>query len=82
MPDSISLQVVIQNMKDAGCDSQTIQRFLELQAAGQTDQQLKLLSLHRKQLLDQVHQSEKCIDCLDYLVYLLEKSRIHKEVSE
>ncbi len=65
-------------MKDAGCDSQTIQRFLELQ----TEQQLKLLSLHRKQLLDQVHQGEKCIDCLDYLVYLLEKSRIHKEDSE
>lgn len=72
-PDSVRLPAVIQNLKDAGCNVETIQQYLELEENGQTQKQLKLLSLHRKRLLEQIHQGEKCIDCLDYLVYLLEK---------
>lgn len=34
---------------------------------------MRVLSRHRRTLLDTLHQSEKQIDCLDYLVYTLEK---------
>jgi len=34
---------------------------------------LHILSHHRRELLDLVHQSEKRIDCLDYLIYQIEK---------
>ena len=36
---------------------------------------LKQLSKHRKHLLDQVHVHQKEIDCLDYLIYSLEKQK-------
>lgn len=34
---------------------------------------LKLLSSHRRLLLDRLHKDQKQIDCLDYMVYQLEK---------
>ena len=34
-----------------------------------------MLSDHRRHLLDCLHQEERRIDCLDYLVYQLEKRR-------
>lgn len=68
-------RAVIQNLKDAGCDRKTVERFLNLEEAGQTEEQLRLLSAHREQLLDRVHQEEKRIDCLDYLVYQIHKNQ-------
>ncbi len=68
-----SEQAVIQNLKDAGCDRKMVQRFLELGAEGNTGEQLKLLDIHRHRLLDRIHLEEKRINCLDYLVYRLQK---------
>jgi len=31
--------------------------------------------LHYRKLLDKIHKNEKCIDCLDYLKYSLEKDK-------
>lgn len=68
-------QAVIQNLKDAGCDLETMERFPALEQTGQTREQLKLLSVHRKRLLDKVHEEERRIDCLDYLVYQMKKGK-------
>lgn len=70
-----SIGAVIQNLKDAGCDAQCIEQFLSLGKEGKTLEQLALLSTHRQQLLDKVHQEEKRIDCLDYLVYQIQKRK-------
>ena len=74
MAENILLQETIQNMKDAGCVKATVEHFMKLGETGDTQEQLKLLSIHRKQLLDRVHREEKRIDCLDYLVYQIRKS--------
>ncbi len=63
----------IQNMKDAGCSQDTINRFLICYQAGDITGELKVLSNHRQILLDEVHKGQKEIDCLDYLVYQIEK---------
>ncbi|EEG30503.1 hypothetical protein CLOSTMETH_01844 [[Clostridium] methylpentosum DSM 5476] len=73
MPQYTSTQAILQNLKDAGCDPKTVEQFLLLRKAGDRKEQLKLLSIHRKQLLDKVHREEKRIDCLDYLVYQIKK---------
>ncbi len=64
----------IQNMKDAGCSEETINRFLCCYQAGDIKGQLKILANHRQTLLDEIHKGQKEIDCLDYLVYQIEKS--------
>lgn len=64
----------IQNMKDAGCNEDTINRFLLCYQAGDIKGELKVLSNHRQYLLDEVHKGQREIDCLDYLVYQIENS--------
>ncbi len=64
---------VKQNLLDAGCDEETIRRFEEMKRAGNVKGQLKVLAEYRQKLLDCVHEKEKKISCLDYLVYELRK---------
>lgn len=66
---------VIQNLKDAGCNQKIIECFLECMAQDDFNGQLRLMKEHRKCLLDRVHEGEKQIDCLDYLVYQIDRSR-------
>lgn len=62
-------EAIIQNLKDAGCDAETIENFMSDLQKGDEKSSLKRLNLHRKKLLDSLHKEQKCIDCLDYLVY-------------
>ena len=73
MPEADRL---LRNLSDAGCDEATIQKYLQLQREGKRQEQLRLLSMHRATLLDQVHVSQRMIDCLDYLVYAMKKEQI------
>ena len=68
-------QFLIRNLKDAGCQEEEIQRFLQLGQEGKRREQLRLLSMHRAALLDQLHVSQRQIDCLDYLVYQMNHGR-------
>lgn len=69
-----SEDAVVENLRDAGCSSSQIECFLDWQEEERTADQLFMLSEHRKQLLDNVHREEKRIDCLDYLVYQIERT--------
>ena len=64
---------VIQNLKDAGCDEDTVNEFMKLAGNREKPGQLKLLERHRSILLEAVHRNEKQIDCLDYLLYQMRK---------
>lgn len=64
-----SREGVIENLKDAGCCSDTIEKFLLYFDENQKEKQLALLEIHRKELLNVVHTEEKKIYCLDYLVF-------------
>lgn len=69
------LSSVIQNLKDAGCDAKTVEQFLDFMEKEQTAEQLELLSCHRRRILDDLHRDEHRIDCLDYLVYQIQKAK-------
>ena len=71
----MTAQALRDNLEDAGCGPEITARFLALERAGQYQEQLKLLSDHRRQILDSLHREGRRIDCLDYLVYQLEKRR-------
>lgn len=69
-----SSESIIQNLKDAGCDSETIENVMVDLQKGKEENGLKRLAVHRKNLLDSLHREQKCIDCLDYLVYQMRKA--------
>ena len=46
---------IIQNLKDAGCDTKTIEKFMSDLQKGDEKSSLKCLDAHRKKLLDSLH---------------------------
>ena len=65
---------MIQNLKDAGCDKDKISVVCGLCEAGQVQDAIRLLRQHRCGLMDDLHQSQERVDCLDYLVCKMEKT--------
>ena len=56
---------IVQNLKDAGCSQNMIMAFIEDIRNDKIIEGLKLLAIHRRSLLDELHKEQKQIDCLD-----------------
>ena len=69
-------QSIIQNLKDAGCNQKQIEEFMHYTGTHKNDSQLKLLRQQRDILLDGLHEKQRMIECLDYLVYQIQKEKI------
>lgn len=67
---------VRQNLIDAGCCEKEISDFFEKLKDDDIKEIKNQLSTHRSVLLDELHKQQKCIDCLDYLVYKIEKESV------
>lgn len=74
MPEASDAQGILrQNLLDAGCGADTVRRCMDLAGKQELGALLRVLSRHRRELLNAVHEGEKRIDCLDYLVYQIER---------
>ena len=69
------MEDIIQNMKDAGCNREIITKICRLYASGQIQDAVKVLRRHRCKLMEQLHESQGKVDCLDFLVRQMEKSQ-------
>lgn len=77
MADISDAEVLVrENLKDSGCSGELAERVIQLIKCGHINEALQLLLNHRKTVLDNCHAEQKKIDCLDYLVYQLEKSEL------
>lgn len=72
-PDNPYAYTVLQNLKDAGCTDEMAEEFMALLDHDNEEQQIQFLSGHRKHLLEKLHKDERQIDCLDYLLYQIQK---------
>lgn len=66
---------LLRNLKDAGCDDATIRTYIQLQKEGRRQEQGRLLAAHRAALVEEMHSSQYKIDCLDYLIYSINKKQ-------
>lgn len=73
---SDTMGILHQNLIDAGCSKDLIETCMELAKANKWKHLLPLLSKQRINLLDSVHDGQKQIDCLDFLVYSINKKHI------
>lgn len=58
------------NLRDAGCCDEFIRKFTELGRGGREAEQRRMLAKRRAELLDELHENQRRIDCLDYLIYM------------
>lgn len=65
--------ILHQNLVDAGCDDKTVELCMTLARKQKRADILPLLSRHRTALLNAVRTGQKQIDCLDFLVYSMQK---------
>lgn len=75
----LSAESVEENLKDAGCSDAFIQSFLAHYSTSTPSQQIQWLHGQRQKLLEQLHDSQKHLDRLDYLCYQIRK---HAEVKD
>ena len=69
-------EALIQNLKDAGCDLKTTNRFKDLLEQGKIEDIYILLKKYRESLLNYIHKKQKEIDILDYLVFDLKNIKM------
>ncbi len=60
-------------LRDAGCDRQLAERIIALDGEQATREELRLLKNQRRKLLTDMHAAQRAIDCLDYLVAVIQK---------
>ena len=66
---------LIQCLKDAGCDKKTITCCCSSLSQDEKQRLEQLIKKHRCELVCKMHEDQKMIDCLDYLMYQLKKER-------
>lgn len=71
----LQTQVVIQNLKDAGCGEELIASFMQLAQRKQTAESLALLAEHRRTLLNNCHVEQKKIESLNDLIHKMRQEQ-------
>lgn len=64
---------ITQALQDTGWDSGKIQEFMALEGEGRREEALRLLSCYRCQLVCAIHEAQRPVDILDYLIHQLQK---------
>lgn len=62
-----------QNLHDAGCDEAVTAEILELYQQGRIQEALLKMKKDRCKLMEQLHESGRKVDCMDYLIRKTEK---------
>lgn len=66
-------KAVRHNLLDAGCREQTADFVEQLVLAGRLSDALHEMKVFRCDLMEALHQSQRRVDCLDYLIRQTEK---------
>lgn len=66
---------IVQNLKDAGCSDEFIDEFFNISKKNKSEKSvIKLLYNYKKFLLKGLHDSQKKIDCLDFLIFKINQA--------
>lgn len=64
-----------QALAECGCSGDTVERCIALIGDGRLDEAAKLLERHRSAVMGSLHEAQRCVDCLDYVLRSVEKGR-------
>jgi hypothetical protein len=65
-----------QNLIDAGCAPEMAHACISLVKEEKKCEVQRILCHHRDSLLDAVHENQKKLDCLDFLLYEMKKAML------
>ena len=64
-----------QTLRDAGCDGRQEALIAGLWESGRMQDAGRILRLHRRDLMEQLHTAQSRVDCLDWLLRQMERKR-------
>ena len=70
----MELKTMIDNLADAGCTKHDAEIAGELFKNGQTDELIQFLKKCRCSLMDEMHESQRKVDCMDFLIRRVERN--------
>ena len=70
MPETEQL---MQGLKDSGCTEETAAKICALCSAGEYEAMLHQMKKQRCVLMEEMHESQKKVDRMDYLIHMQEK---------
>ena len=62
------LEKILTNLLDAGCGSDELQKAKQLYEAGDTEALIRFFRKCRCSRMEELHESQRKVDCLDYLI--------------
>ncbi len=71
-------KALMQNLKDSGCSENFIKEFVILKKQGNNNRLIQVLYKHKAKLLANLHDFQKKIDCLDYLIFQINQFSTQK----
>ncbi|ACV22829.1 hypothetical protein [Slackia heliotrinireducens] len=60
---------IVQGLRDACCTEECIEAFMRAYDEGRPKDGLKAIEGFRRKTLEELHEQQRRIDCLDYLTY-------------
>lgn len=70
------LEKILINLSDAGCGSEELQKAKQLYEAGDTEGLIRYFRKCRCSRMDELHESQRKVDCLDYLIRQTAKANL------
>ncbi len=68
-------ECLYQNLTDAKCTDEVRNRCMALAAQGENGRLLRELVKQRDELLETIHEGQRALDSLDYLIFQTERKR-------
>ena len=69
----MDLKRLKQNLSDAGCCNAASEDIIRMCEAGNMEGALRIMRKDRCRLMDELHESGRKVDCLDFLIRTAEK---------
>ena len=67
-PVKTELEQILNNLSDAGCGSDELERAKLLYEVGDAEALIQYFRQCRNKKMDELHESQRKVDCLDFLI--------------
>ncbi len=63
-----ALDTILAGLKETGCTDDTLKKAKQVYETGTADELIRFFRRYRCGLMEELHESQRRVDCLDYLI--------------
>ena len=75
MRNAMDMKRLKQNLSDVGCSGTAAKDIISMCEAGNMEGAIRIMKKDRCRLMDELHESGRKVDCLDFLIRTAEKEK-------